>query len=98
MSPYLQWMGPPSCDKDVSGDHDTCQYQRVYLPANQVQAIMRLRVCNWRLEVYQNTARPRSERVCRKCSAGMPEDEYHVVFDCAACSDLRSSSGEWALL
>ncbi len=67
LSRYVQWMGPPSGDEDVSGDQDTCQYQRVYLPVNQVQAIMRLRVCNWPLEVYRNTARVRSERVCRKC-------------------------------
>ncbi len=32
-------MGPPSNDEDVSGDQDTCQYQRVYLPVNQVFAI-----------------------------------------------------------
>ncbi len=34
-----------------------------------------------------------STRVCRKCSAGKPEDECHVVFECAAYNDLRSSSG-----
>ncbi len=63
LSRYVQWMGPPSDDEDVAGDHGTCQYQRVYLPINQVQAIMRLRACNWPLEVYWNTARARSERV-----------------------------------
>ncbi len=29
------------------GMDQTSQYQRVYLPVNQVQAIMRLRVGNW---------------------------------------------------
>ncbi len=63
-------------------------------PTKQVQALMRLRVCSWNLEVYRNTARARSERerVCKKCSAGKPEDEYHVVLICDVYNDLRSST------
>ncbi len=76
----IAYYGTFSCHPLVPGDHDTCQYQLVYLPINQVQVIMRLRVCNWPLEVYRNTARPRSERVCRKCSAGKPEDEYRILW------------------
>ncbi len=83
MSWYVQWIGPPTYDKagevpcgeDASGDHDTWQYQRVYLPANQVQAILRLLVCIWPLEVCRNIARARGERLFQRCSA---EDEYHV--------------------
>lgn len=70
----MQWMGPLPCDEDASGDHETCQYQRVYLPVNQVKAIMRLRVCNRPLKVHGNTARARGD-----------EYRYHRGVSCGVC-------------
>jgi hypothetical protein len=88
---YVVWMGSPEyCEPGTGGP---CTYQRVYMPIQHVQLVLRFRVCNWPLGVYRNTHLPREARKCLCCRAeGVPEDEFHVVFECPCYADLRVDS------
>ena len=64
-----------------------------YLPASLLAALLRFRVCAQELEVNRAAGRPRAERICRMCAAGVVEDEKHFLLECDAYSMLRAAYG-----
>ena len=85
---YYRWfehrIGQEGCK--TYGRHVTCC---AILPHKHMN-LMRFRLGNWKLAVntYHNVER--SLRTCGICKKqGCVEDEYHVVFECAAYNQLR---------
>jgi hypothetical protein len=83
---YVQWVGLP----DTPHPHTHCHLNR----CTHV-TLMRFRLGCWRfLEVNKDRRRstgrrPRAQRLCRLCTAGMVEDEHHVLMSCSAYADIR---------
>jgi hypothetical protein len=92
MCRYENWMGAPVVNAPVEPGNPCC-YLHDYMSLGHVHATARLRLCAWPLEVYRGTSRDRCDRKCRVCNSGQTEDEYHVIFECAAYTTLRIESG-----
>jgi len=84
---YHNWMGSPSPAREGS---DPTGYLRVYLPVNQLRMVAKFRLCCWPLEVNKGHHRPRECRTCQVCTSGKVEDEYHVLMECEAYTELRN--------
>ncbi|EFJ39521.1 hypothetical protein VOLCADRAFT_108607 [Volvox carteri f. nagariensis] len=80
-------MGSPSPAREGS---DPTGYVRVYLPVNQLRMVAKFRLCCWPLEVNKGHHRPRECRTCQVCTSGKVEDEYHVLMECEAYTELRN--------
>jgi hypothetical protein len=74
------WMGEPA-------------HLEEYIPASHLAALLRFRVCAQELEVNRAAGRPRAERICRVCAAGVVEDEKHFLLECDAYAGLRVQHG-----
>ena len=64
-----------------------------YIPASFLATLLRFRMCAQELEVNRAAGRPRAERICRMCAAGVVEDEKHFLLECDAYSMLRAAHG-----
>ncbi|EFJ44639.1 hypothetical protein VOLCADRAFT_106301 [Volvox carteri f. nagariensis] len=52
--------------------------------------VAKFRLCCWPLEVNKGHHRPRECRTCQVCTSGKVEDEYHVLMECEAYTELRN--------
>lgn len=63
-----------------------------HVPFEQLKQLMRLRTGAHHLAIETGRwqRKPRGERLCVKCTAGVVEDEMHVLFECPAYQHVRS--------
>ncbi|GIL44496.1 hypothetical protein Vafri_1946 [Volvox africanus] len=76
------WMGMP-------------QHDASYIPMSVYTSLLRFRLGAWALEVNRPNGRLREQRWCRVCNnADSVEDEYHVVMECPAYTEMRAGFAE----
>ncbi|GIL47073.1 hypothetical protein Vafri_3898 [Volvox africanus] len=82
MCRHMHWMGMPH--------HDAS-----YIPMPVYTSLLRFRLGAWALEVNRPNGRLREQRWCCVCNnADSVEDEYHVVMECPAYTEMRAGFAE----
>jgi hypothetical protein len=62
------------------------------MPDHEVKTLIKFRLGSCFLKCDDHSITDRMQRHCPCCDSGLPEDEYHLVFECPAYNHLRSSN------